>query len=344
MEKLKKCCDEKDRMMAMNKQLQEQLDTCNKALTARSGTMESTAIPSSSTAQHSQEAQPTSSLAAAQATSSLAAAQTPSNAKRLQKSKLFTTIKDAINSKLGTQSQDYNLRVDGTNIKDHTQMYYIEFRPSAIHFPEGNQEKAHITIMPNSNTDDSGSHITIELPRTWTTNYNNGKLHIYRNGTFNVKWDKQHVIKGIQLAMWPSVELNILNMRDVERLYQILMRNNTGLPLEFRGGGRQSRPPNRINFGVNCADCGALQGGYVNNVNTSRTREQFMIMIKALREFMNTVNTVLNNKQTEIQQVLSQRGGKKTRKQRKQRKQKTKGKKSKARKSKRVKRKTRKYK
>ena len=337
MEKLKKCCEERDKMMEINQQLQEQLDACNKALTARPDTIESKAA----SAQHSQEDRPTSSLAV-QATSSLAA-QTPSNSKRQQKFRLFNTIKHAINIKLGAQSQYYNLTVDGTKIKDHTPKYYINFRPSAIHFPEGDQEEAHITIMPNSNTDDNGSHITIGLPITWT-GHNNGKLHIYRNGTFNVKWDRQHVINGRQLAMWPSDNLNILKVPDVEKLYRVLVQNESGLPLEFKAGGRQSHPPNRINFGVNCARCGNIQPGYVNIVNSSRTKNQFITMIKALREFMDIVNEVLNDKKNDIHYILSQQGGKKTRKQRKQRKQKTKGKKSKARKSKRVKRKTRKYK
>ena len=258
MEKLKKCCDERDRMMAMNKQLQEQLDACNKALTARPDTMVSEAASSSSSPQHSQQDRPT---------SSLAAAQTPSNSYRQQKINLFRTIKNAINIKLSDsrkKSQDYDLTVDGSKIKDHTQKYYIDFRPSAIHFPENNSEKAHITIMPNNNTDDNGSHITIELPKSWT-DYNHGKLHIYRNGTFNVKWDRHHFIDGTQLAMWPRDNFYIFNIPDVERLYTTLMQNAIGLPLEFKAGRRQSQPPNHINFGVNCRRCGALYNGFVNN-------------------------------------------------------------------------------
>ena len=126
-------------------------------------------------------------------------------------------------------------------------------------------------------------------------------------------------------------------------LFSKLEQNKSGLPLEFKAGGMQTTPPNSINFGVNCELCGELKDGDVNNENSSRTQRQFMTMILALRNFMDMVNAVLNNKQQDIISKLSQKGGKKTRKQRKQRKQKTKGKKPKARKSKRVKRKTHKY-
>lgn len=258
------------------------------------------------------------------------------------KNDLLKIIKIAIENELKRD----NILTPQT-IKGNKTMGFIDFSPNILNFPNTSPTGGHITIMPNNETNENGSHITITLPAPWTPGAGQGgKLHIYRNGTFNVKWYNHYVgDRGPQAARPDPEDLSILTLKNWEKIYSKLTREENGLRLQVKGVAvGQAMGPRNINFGVNCAQCGELQDGDVNNVNSSRTEVQFYKMMRTLRLFMDAVNKVLNNKEKEIQNILSQKGGKKTRKQRKQRKQKTKGKKSKARKSKRVKKKTRKYK
>ena len=363
MEELKKCCDERDRMMAMNKQLQEQLDAYNKEVAARPDTMVSEAASSSSSAQD-REPGPNSSAQDSEPEEAWTRIPSSRRMPRAEKSGRFSKRVDlSITEKHQAADKDKlikfikiaidnMLKIDDNvltqqAIKGNKTMGFIEFSPNILNFPDTGNIGGHITIMPNNVTNENGSHITITLPTTWTPGAGKGgRLHIYRNGTFNVKWYNHYVSDfGPQAARPTPEDFSILNSDNWEKIYNKLTTIENGLPLHVKGvSGGATNGPKSINFGVNCPHCGAIQEGDVNNENSSRTKGQFNKMMQTLREFMNTVNMVLTKNQVRIKNILSQKGGKKTRKQRKQRKQKTKGKKSKARKSKQVKRKTRKYK
>ena len=365
-EELKGCCEARDKVMAKNSQLQDELDACNEALAdakqkiSASDTRVSEAASSSSSAQDRKlegswetvtkksEGKPAASKDKRQSQSK-SQSQRQSQRQQLSKTQqnqaaekndLLKIIKIAIEKELKR-----NNILTPEAIKGNKTMGFIEFSPNILNFPDTGNTGGHITIMPNNETNENGSHITITLLAPWTPGTRQGgTLHIYRNGSFNVKWQHHYGGEyGPQAARPLPDNLSILNSKNWEEIYSKLVTVENGLPLHVRGialgaaGG-----PKSINFGVNCAQCGELQEGDVNNVNSSRTKDQFIKMMQTLREFMIAVNKILNDKQN-IQDILSQKGGKKTRKHRKQRKQKTKGKKSKERKSKRVKRKTHKY-
>ena len=216
-----------------------------------------------------------------------------------------------------------NIRIFSRGGSVHNDRVLIDFRTDYIlDMPEvgGRPQNGHIHLTNNLDIDHSGTHVTIDIPRTWIEGdgATSMVMHVYRDGRINFKsnmFNRPIRIDNFNLFTGTAIE--------AANNLQGLLNGGEWKP-ELASGGRGRT---RISFGTSDPEMSVIR---VSDI------------IENIRNLLTYINIFLRIDSPIHIQFFKQAGGSKTRKRKRKLKKQTKNKKSKVRKSKRVKRKTRK--